>query len=137
MEENKKLDDFVRKSIKEVGLDNPSLDFTNLVMSKIQMDTERSAIFVHKPLLSKSTWFVIIAMVVAIFAYVIFGQPEQETTWLWFSKLNDLASFNLMGSMPNITISRTLTYGILAVTFFVWIQIFLLKKHIDKAYSLN
>jgi hypothetical protein len=137
MEENKELDAFIKKSIQEVGLDTPSLDFTNSVMSKIQIETERSAVFVHKPLFSKSTWFAIISMVIAIFAYVIFGQPEQETTWLWFSKLNDLASFNLMGSMPNIAVSRTLTYGILAVTFFVWVQIFLLKKHIDKSYSLN
>lgn len=137
MEENKELDDFVRKSIQEVGLEEPSLDFTNLVMSKINSVTERSAVFEYKPLLSKPAWFVILSIVAAIFIYVILGQPEQESTWLWFSKVNRLTSFNVIGSMPNIEVSSTFLYGVLAVTFFVWIQIFLLKKHIYKTYSFN
>lgn len=137
MEENKELDDFLRKSIQEIGLDKPSLDFTSVVMSKINVEAERSVVFVHKPLFSTSTWFVVIAMVAAIFSYVIVGQSKKETTALWLSKLNNLTSFNLMAHMPEILVSNTFIYGILAVTFFVWVQIFLLKKHIDNAYSLH
>lgn len=137
MEENKELDNFIRKSMHEVGLENPSLDFTNLVMSKIKVDTKRSPVFIYKPLFSKSTWFIIIAVVVAIFAYLIFGQPAVKTTWLSIAQLNKLASFNLMGKMPNIPVSNTFIYGILAVAFFVWVQILVLKKHFDKAYSHN
>ena len=135
MEENKDLDDFIRRSVNEVGSENPSLNFTNLVMSKIKADTKRSSVFIYKPLFSKTTWFAIIAMVMAIFGSVIFGQHEQETTWLSVIQLNKLTSFNLFGNMPNFPVSSTFVYGILAVTIFIWVQIFILKKHFYKSYS--
>lgn len=137
MEENKELDDFIRKSINEVGLENPSEDFTNLVMSSIKVDSETSTVFKYQPLISKTTWFIIITLVAAIFAYVIFGQPNTKATWLSAIQLNKLSSFNLMGRMPSISVSNTFVYGILAVTFFVWIQILVLKKRVDKTYNFN
>lgn len=137
MEENKKLDDFIRKSINEVGLENPSVDFTNLVMSKIKVDSEKSTVFIYQPLITRKTWFIIIMVVAAVFAYVIFGHSNKEATWLSVIQLNKLTSFNLIGSIPNIPVSTTFIYGIMAVTFFVWVQILVLKKRFDKAYKFN
>lgn len=137
MEENKELNDFVRKSIQEAGLENPSLDFTNLVMSKINVEEEKSVVFEYKPLLSKSAWFVIISIVVSIFGYVTFGLPEKESTWIWFSELNVLTSFNVIGSIPKIPVSKTILYGIMAVTFFGCLQIVLLKKRVDNVYKTS
>ena len=137
MEEDKELDNFIRKSIKDIGLEKPTEGFTDLILSKIRANTQVSATFVYKPLISKTVWFLILLLVITIFLSVIFGQFEQETTWLWLTKLNDLASFNLFGKIPNLPISNTFVYGIVAVAFFVCIQTLILKKQIDKAYSFN
>jgi hypothetical protein len=137
MEENKELDDFIRKSVNQVGLEKPSVDFTNLVISKINANVARSSVFVHQPLFSTTTWFIIAAIVVAIFAYVIFGQTGQESTWNSIFQLNKLASFNLMGSIPKIPVSNTIFYGVLSVAFFGCLQIIVLKKRVDNAYKLN
>lgn len=135
MEENKELDNFIRKSMNEVGVENPSVDFTNLVMSKIKVDSETNSVFMYQPLISKKTWFIIITLVTTIFAYVIFSLPNTEATWLSVVQWNKLTSFNLMGSIPNISVSSTFIYSILAVVFFVWVQILFLKKRVDKAYN--
>lgn len=137
MEDDKNLDNFIRKSVKDIGLEKPTEGFTELILSKIQPSTQVSPAFVYEPLLSKKAWFLMLLIVAAIFVYVIYGQFEQETTWLWMAKLNDLASFNLFGKIPNIPISNTFVYGMLAVTFFVCIQILILKNRVDKAYNFN
>ena len=70
MEENKELDDFIRRSIKAAGLEKPSVDFTDSVLSKIKLANEQESVMVTKPLFSKTTWFLILAAVVAVFSYV-------------------------------------------------------------------
>ncbi len=46
-DKDKKLDTFVRKAIIEVGLDSPSVDFTQSVLSEIQADAQKSKAFVY------------------------------------------------------------------------------------------
>jgi hypothetical protein len=137
MEENKELDNFIRKSIKEVGLEKPSLDFNDLVLSQLQKSTEKNTIFEHKPLLSKPVWFGIITTVIVIFAYALLGNPEIENIWFSISKLNQLTSFNLSGSVPNVEIPHTFVYGFLIFTFFVVLQVYMVKQRIDKRYDLR
>lgn len=137
MEDDKKLDDFIRKSIKEVGLDKPGKDFTSLVLSEIQVNGAASKSLVQKPLLSKSAWLVILMAVLTIFVYVIFNEPNLKSTWLSISKLNQLASFNLFGKIPSIHISKPFLYGFLTISFFGIVQVFLLKIRLDKYASLE
>lgn len=137
MEENKKLDDFIRKSIKTVGLEEPSVDFTDLVLSKIQFESDKSAVFEYRPLFSKSTWAILIAIVAAIFIYVIFGNPDLDHTWFSFSQLNKMTAFNVLGKIPTYDVSSTLLYGVLIFTFFVLVQIFLINQRFKNHYKLS
>ena len=135
MEEDKKLDDFIGKSIKSVGLDKPSLDFTNSVLSKIQVESQTKAVFEYRPIISKSTWAIIFAIVVAIFTYVIFGNSDQGNTWFSFSQLNMVTSFNVLGKMSSFELSNTFVYGILVFTFFLLIQVLLIKQRFERHYK--
>ena len=132
MEEDKKLDSFIRKSIKELGLEKPSLQFTDVVLSKIQGNTSVSPTFVYKPLFSKSTWLIILTVVATIFVYLILDQSEIKTTWFSIAKLNQLASFNLFGKMPSLPISNTFVYGFLIFSFFAIVQVFMIKQRFNK-----
>lgn len=135
MEENKELDDFIKKSIQEVGLENPSEDFTNAIFSKIE--NQNSTTFVTKPLLSKYVWFGILTFVAAIFGFVIFGNMSMESTWGNAIQLNKLTSVNLSLKMPNLPFSNVFVYGLVAVAVFIWIQVLVLKKQLDKRYRLH
>lgn len=134
MEENKELDDFIRKSIKEVGLEEPSVDFTDLVLSKVELVNQKERVLITKPLLSKTTWFLILAAVVTIFGYVLLANSTVESTWLAVIQLNKLTSFNLSLNMPELSFPTTFIYGSIAIALFVWIQVFLLKQRLNKTY---
>lgn len=137
MEENKKLDDFIKKSVQEVGLEKPSLDFTDLVLSKIEVESEKSPAFQYQPILSKSTWFIILAMVAAIFGYVIFGNPNLENTMFSFSQLNKMTAFNILGEIPSPEVSNTFIYSFLIFTIFVILQVFMIKQRLDRHYDVS
>ncbi len=138
MEENKEkeLDIFVKRVVDEIGLEQPSIDFTKSVLSKIQSETKKSAIS-YKPLISKSAWVVLATIVFGIFLYVIFGNPRMEINSPAFSVLNKLAAFDFSVEIPYRSVSNIYVYGFLGLTFFMGIQIFVLKHHFDKRYSLN
>lgn len=134
MEENKELDHFIRKSIKEAGLEKPSVGFTGSILSKIAVVNQNESALVIKPLLSKTTWFLILAAITVIFGYVLLSNSTTESTWLAAAKLNKLASFNHSLNMPELSFSTTFIYGSISIALCVWIQIFLLKQRLDKSY---
>jgi len=134
MEENKQLDDFIRKSIKEVGLEEPSIDFTEAVMSKLAMAHQKDSVFVAKPLFSKTTWFFILTAVAIVFGYVLFSNSTAESTWLAAIKLNRLTSYNLALDVPKLSFSDAFIYGSSAIGLCVWLQVFFIKQRLDKRY---
>ena len=138
MEENKEkeLDVFVKKVVDEIGLEEPSIDFTKSVLSKIRTETHKSAIS-FKPLISRSIWWVLTTIVFGIFMYVIFGNTSTEINWPAFAILNKLAAFNLSVNIPYQSVSDVYVYGFLGLAFFMGIQVFVLKHHFDKRYSMN
>ncbi len=134
MEENKQLDDFIRKSIKEAGLEKPTVDFTDAVLSKITVANQKDSFLVTKPLLSKTTWFLTFAAIAALFSYVLFSDSTTESTWLAAVKLNKLTSFNLSLNFPEVTFSAAFIYGSMAIAVFVWLQVFIIKQRLAKRY---
>lgn len=137
MEENKELDDFIRKAVKEVDLERPSVDFTKSVLSQIEIVTQKDSVLVAKPLFSKTIWFFLSVVVVGIFVYVIFNDSSTESTWLAAIKLNQLTSFNLSLYMPKFSTTTAFSYGSVGIAFFVWIQVFLLKRKWNKRYLIG
>ena len=135
-DKDKKLDAFIRKTIIEAGLENPSVDFTRSVLSKIQADAQKSTAFVYRPLISKSVWMMILTAIAGVFVYSIWENPSSETSWLAVLKLNRFAEFNLLANSLNFYISNTVIYSFVGLAFFVWVQVFLLKSYMNKRIAL-
>lgn len=133
MEENKELEDFIRKSVKEVGLEKTSVDFTENVLSKIDLES-RENVLEHKPLFSKTVWFVVLSAVALIFGYAIFGGSSSESTWLAAVQLNKLTSFNLSLNIPKFSLPTAFIYGSVAIALSVWIQVLIVRQRINKKY---
>lgn len=137
MEENKKLDDFVRKTVKEVGLEKPSLEFTDSVLSRIQTHSEKSTVFDYQPLLSKRVWLIVGSLISLVFAYLIFGNPKMGDVWFSIARLNRFTQFNLSGIVPDLAVSNTFIYGFIIFTFFMMIQVLIIKQRFDKRYDMS
>jgi len=134
---DKSLDDFVKKILNEAGLEKPAKDFTESVLSKIELIGKKNSVQ-YTPIISKPTLGAIVFLVIAVFAYVIFTNSAIETTgWLNTLKLNKLAAFNVSLKMPELFISNTYVYAFIGLAFFVGIQVFLLKHHFKKQYALD
>ncbi|MBT8182185.1 MAG: hypothetical protein KJO53_11415, partial [Eudoraea sp.] len=83
MEENrdKQLDDFVKKVVKSAGLESPSDDFTQSIMSKIAAQNEKSMVTRYKPLISKTSWLVLAGIAIFLSVYIIFGNSDLNVSW--------------------------------------------------------
>jgi len=127
MEENKELDDFIRKIVEEVGFEQPSDNFTNTTLSKIELITENNST-VYKPIISRSIWVGIVVVVIGIFIYVIFNKPSIEIGWL------SLLNLNTSLRIPDIFVSNIYIYACIVLAFFVGVQVLFLKRHFEKRY---
>ncbi len=137
MEENKELDNFVRSAVREIGLEKPSVNFTDSVLSKINTVSQKNTISVTKPLIPKSVWFCILCVMAVVFGYVIFNSSNAESTWLAAVKLNQLTSFNLSLNMPEFSLPTAFVYGSVAIALFACLQVLLLKQKLDKNYIVR
>lgn len=137
MEKNnaKKLDDFLTKTVKLMELDSPSSNFTDTVLAKINVVEEKNITTTYQALISKKVWWVLAVFVFGLSAYLLFGNFPIEDSWLHFSKLNQLMEFNLFGELDFI--SDTTVYGLIALTFFVYIQVYLLKRYFTRRYFIE
>lgn len=134
---NKELDAFISKVVKEAGFEKPAKDFTVSILSKIELIAKKNSVQ-YAPIISKSTWVGIVFLVIVVFAYVIFTKSATETVgWLNILNLNKLAAFNTSLKIPELLISNTYVYGCIGLAFFVGIQVFLLKRHFEKWYTLE
>jgi len=130
---DKKLDAFTGKFLKDFSSETPSLDFTKEVMSKIEAATN-TTIFEYKPLISKKLWFVLAVLTIGVFSYLIFGDVQTENASTMSKKLAFLTEMNSF-SLPKFQVSNILLYGIIGFTFFISIQMMVLKNHFDKRFA--
>lgn len=139
MEENrdKQLDDFVKKVVKNAGLEAPSDDFTQSIMSKIAAQNEKSMVTRYKPLISKTSWLVLAGIAIFLSVYIIFGNSDLNISWI--PSITELATNNIgiMNTLENLRLPNTLVYGLTGFTLFIYVQIAFLKKHLESRYTLN
>ena len=138
MEENKEkqLDDFIKKIVLESGLEQPSKDFTEAVLSKVALEGKHSEVIGYKPLISKFTWGVLAAVVIGIIAFVSFGKVDTEISWLPTLKLDAMVAYNPFDALPSVAMSDSFTYALLALVLFVCIQLFAFKRYLDRQFAL-
>lgn len=139
MEENrdKQLDDFIKKVVNNAGLEAPSDDFTQSIMSKIAAQNEKSMVTRYKPLISRTSWLVLAGIAIFLSVYIIFGNSDLNVSWI--PSITELATNNIgiMNTLENLQLPNTLVYGLAGLTFFIYVQIVLLKKYLESRYTLN
>lgn len=133
--ENKQMDDLARKVIKKATLESPSFDFTAQIMTQLS-ELKQSEATVYKPLISKTTWFVIFMGFVVLVGYGIIGAPPQTVSYLDFSNLKALVEQKFSGLMFQFTISKIVWYALTLLSVMVLVQVSFLKAYFDKRFEL-
>ncbi len=134
--ENKELDILLKKMVKEAGLESPSVHFTDQILYKIQHVKQQSSATVYQPLISRTTWGLLAMALLGIFFYSIFGTVNSVRLWSSIENIDFLSKYDLLTKLANSPISETLSYSILGLSFFVYLQLYLLKRYMDKRVSL-
>ena len=139
MEENNdsRFDAFVKEQIKKDGLEQPSLDFTKNVLLQIGEQSTSVVGKGYQPLISKPVWWSLACAFIAIFGYVVFGDFGSEPDKFSVLLFQKIGEFNLLGGLSDIVISNTYVYAFVGLAIFMGVQIYLLKNHFDKRYSMG
>ncbi|HEX5743266.1 MAG TPA: hypothetical protein VFY09_05145 [Flavobacteriaceae bacterium] len=129
--EDKHIEKFIDKVMKEIALEKPSIDFTSKVMSQVRA-TKKSAVIVYQPLISKYSWMIIFGSFLLLVVYLIKNGDTQSTSWIDSIDLSIL-SHNIFSK---VKFSRIGFYAVLFLTLMFYIQIPLIKKQINKQYKV-
>ncbi len=142
-DKEKELAGFVKRTVTQIKLEQPSMDFTQQIMSKLETVHEMERASVYKPLISKSVKWMLGGFGLLALAAVFFMETPEWSPKLtnWTSSFTDWWSTSKllqepMLELPAIPVSNTYLYGILALTFFVCIQVVVLKNRLDKQYAV-
>jgi hypothetical protein len=133
-QEDKQLDDFLRKTIKQVPLKAPAENFTEKLLQKIAIEKQQSGI-AYTPIITAKGWIFIFSTILLIISYLY--KNNTSTT----SEKNQIpAIFNKVLSAFDFTFSinfpETFSYAIVLLIPLLLIQITLLKKHFNKHYNV-
>jgi hypothetical protein len=130
MKENKekKLDAFIKQLVKEVALEEPSVGFTKKVLSKIDEASLTTQTTGYTPLISKTAWFVVAVVSISLLIIAAYGNVEFDLSLINSDFFTILSESSSQISLPNISFSNVVVYAALAVGFFAYVQIYLLKK---------
>ncbi len=123
----------IKHLVKEAGVDHPSSDFLKNVMQSVEISSKKA--LVYKPLISKKIWFVIGLIIVGLLFILPFlsqGKVSIIDT-IDFSFLN-LKRIN--NPLSGFTFHKTTTYGMLFLAILFFVQIPLLKRRIDRNFSV-
>lgn len=139
MEENKekKLDGLVRKSVREVGLETPSNNFTEMLLSKIEVIPGKSVATTYQPLITRLGWGVIALIATGVSALILSGKVDTRLEWMESVNFADSIQTAIFDIVPEVTLSYTVIYSLLIFSACVVIQVLLLKHHLNKRYILH
>ncbi len=124
----------IKHLVKEAGLDHPNPGFLNNVMNQIEVAQTQKSI-VYKPLISKKIWFVIGLVIVGLLFVLPFLSEGKASI---IDKV-DLSFLNFKGinnPLSGFTFHKTTIYGMLFLAILFFVQIPLLKRRIDRSFSI-
>lgn len=126
---------FVKKIVKEAGLDAPSLDFTTSILAKIEMEGTQNRVMAYRPLISKNYWIGLAVIITSIMiSFLMFGSTTTELEWLEV-KISKYTG-PMLHTLTNITIAPTYVYGALGLLFYIYVQIYFLRRYANSRYPL-
>lgn len=129
-ESDKNIENLIDKMMATTTLESPSIDFTSKIMSQVLVGKE-SKVKIYKPLISKSMWFVIGFVFVALIVNASLFSESENTL-----EIDKLYTQRLLAFFSGIHLSKNIMYAVLIVSFMILIQIGLLKNYFDKKYHL-
>jgi len=126
----------LERLIKDAGVDHPSLDFSKKVMTKIERLNTQTEL-VYTPLISKKMWFGVAVFLCGLIMILLF-LPESNSSILDRVDLSFLnfERTSIFKRLTKITFHQTTLYGILFLSFMFLVQIPLLKRRIDRGFSI-
>ncbi|WP_394750442.1 hypothetical protein [Spongiimicrobium salis] len=132
--EDNTTDIFIKKIVKEAGLEAPSLDFTSKVLAKVNLEKKQLDITTYKPLISQNSLVGLFVIMASIFvSFLMFGSTTTELEWI---EIKMMAYINpIANAFSNISIAPTYVYGALGLLFYIYVQIYFLKRYVDKRYT--
>ncbi|NND15500.1 MAG: hypothetical protein HKN89_04175 [Eudoraea sp.] len=127
IEDDRRLEEWTRKVMKETPLDSPGPDFTEKVMQHIDPAADVSKASIYQPLISKKYWSIIAVSSLTLIVLSFFVKAESSLTLLqkfenWGGRINytDL--------IPAKLFPENMAYGIIALMLCLAVQVFLLKQ---------
>lgn len=129
MEEEKELDDHIRRCLKELPLEEIPTDFTTKVMSAVKAEKKYGVKPPITPLISGFSWIVIFSISAVL---MILGYNSEFDGYVFGRLLGffDRNTYSIM-QFENISVisnTQIITYSSIALGCFVCIQVLLLKK---------
>lgn len=128
-ESDKNIENLIDKMMAENTLESPSIDFTSKIMAQVLV-AEKSKIKVYKPLISKTTWFIIGLSLIALI-YASLSSATQYNLVIDKSYTEKITTL-----FSGIHLSKNVLYALLIVPFMILVQIGLLKNYFDKKYQV-
>lgn len=127
--DEKNIEAFIDKLMSADTLEQPSVNFTDKVMSQVEAVSNTKAI-VYKPLISKTVWFIIIGAFIALAGYLTINETKANNSW--FNRFDwSNVSFNLFENVSS-NLSSTLMYAVVFLAIMVSVQVPLLKHYFNK-----
>ena len=127
---DKDIEKFVDRLMKDTSLESPSPEFTANLMTKV-LATEMDKALVYKPLISKRGWYIIIGSVIVLVGYLIFNTSITDAGWfesLGLGSVND----DFLKSLPSIKFSEVTVYSVVLLAILLLVQITFLKKYFNR-----
>ena len=135
IEDDKRLDQWTKKVMKETQLDSPGSDFTEKIMKQLTPAMNEVAPGSYTPLISGKYWGLIAACSAALIVLAFFVKGESSLGL--FQKLGTWSTeFSSLDLVPASLFSENLTYGISALLFCLAVQVYLLKQWHSRSLSV-
>ena len=129
--EDKNMEQFVERVMKETPMESPSYGFTSKVMANV-LAVDKSKATTYKPLISRKGWILIFAGIVAILLYLLLSDSTQAANHSWLIDLSGKNFIPTLNSSNLFQFSRLTINVVVAATVLVLIQIALLKSYLNK-----
>lgn len=135
-QQKKELETFVDKVMGETSLESPSPDFTEKLMTKIEVQSQQQ-VFVSQPLLPRKLLTFLFLGFVGGFIYLLttYGlDPNQG----WFKNIEwNLDFSNTWRWMEGYSASKVTLYAVLLFGVLFFVQIPWLKRYLDQHGTLS
>lgn len=132
--QNKHIDQLVEKMMKDTSLESPSSNFTNTIMSQVEV-IANSDITTYKPLISKRAWLILGSVVLLVILYSLFAEHTTEEGITFINNFKVSAKNKFTSIISHLNFSKTITYTMGLFAMMLLLQIPLLKDHYNKRFN--